>query len=158
MLEAVNENRSGCFGWAVEQALANGEEEAGTGVAVLRPEKGACTHHHRNKRNLVGKSVSTPPHPPTATTQSKIEPPTGPPNSKSWTWLPSRSLLAHYTHSLVPPEILRLLASQNGFRDSMSRPQLLFDSVCTFISRSDSVEHIKFTTSCHAKPLLASQT
>lgn len=48
MLEAVNENRSDCFGWALEEVL---EEE---GLTRLTPA--SCTHHHKNKRNLVGTS------------------------------------------------------------------------------------------------------
>lgn len=47
MLEAVNENREGCFGWAVEGVL----EESG----LKRVKVGECTHHHENKKNLVGK-------------------------------------------------------------------------------------------------------
>lgn len=46
MIEAVNENRTECFGWAFEEAL--GER----GVIRVRP--GHCTHHHGNKHNLVG--------------------------------------------------------------------------------------------------------
>ena len=48
MIEAVNENRSECFGWALEEAL----EESG--VIRVRP-MATCAHHHRNKGNLVGK-------------------------------------------------------------------------------------------------------
>lgn len=48
MLEAVNENRADCFGWALEKAL---EDE---GLLRLEPE--SCTHHHhQNKNNFVGK-------------------------------------------------------------------------------------------------------
>ncbi len=47
MIEAVNENRSDCFGWAVEEVL----EESG----MLRLKPDECTHHHGNKKNLVGK-------------------------------------------------------------------------------------------------------
>jgi len=47
MLEAVNERRSDCFGWAVEEVLGE------TGVGRLR--HGECLHHHVNKGNLVGK-------------------------------------------------------------------------------------------------------
>lgn len=49
MIEAVNENRSECFGWALEEAL----EERGILIRV-RPMTG-CAHHHKNKGNLVGK-------------------------------------------------------------------------------------------------------
>lgn len=47
MLEAVNERRSGCFGWAVEEVLGKAGE--------WRLMPGECVHHHRNRGNLVGK-------------------------------------------------------------------------------------------------------
>lgn len=46
MLEAVNENRTDCFGWALEKAV-----EDGIVVAKGHPE---CRHHHRNRRSLFG--------------------------------------------------------------------------------------------------------
>lgn len=48
MIEAVNENQSDCFGWALEEVL---EEN---GMLRLRPSKD-CSHHHGNKKNFVGK-------------------------------------------------------------------------------------------------------
>ena len=54
MLEAVNENRTGCFGWGLEKLL-EGDGENGARVRVC-PDKDRCSHHHKNKRNLVGKS------------------------------------------------------------------------------------------------------
>jgi hypothetical protein len=48
MIEAVNENRADCFGWAVEEVL---EER---GMMRLRPSH-ECAHHHGNRHNLVGK-------------------------------------------------------------------------------------------------------
>ena len=53
MIEAVNENRAGCFGWALER-LVEGDEDGERRIA-LRPDFGACAHHHANKKNLVGK-------------------------------------------------------------------------------------------------------
>lgn len=54
MLEAVNENRSECFGWALEGALGRGEEDL-----VLRRDEGGCRHHHQERRSLLtGKSVA----------------------------------------------------------------------------------------------------
>lgn len=50
MIEAVNESRADCFGWAVEEVL---EEEG-----VLRLKPGGCTHHHHNRKNLIGKGKS----------------------------------------------------------------------------------------------------
>lgn len=49
MLEAVNESRADCFGWAVEEVFEQGE-------SLIRVRPDGCRHHHRNKRNLVGKS------------------------------------------------------------------------------------------------------
>ena len=52
LVEAVNENRSGCFGWALEKVISGGED----GYKIrLRPDKDRCTHHHTNKGNFVGK-------------------------------------------------------------------------------------------------------
>jgi hypothetical protein len=51
MIEAVNENRADCFGWALEEVL---EER---GVMRLKPD--GCVHHHRNKGNLVGKGKAS---------------------------------------------------------------------------------------------------
>lgn len=48
MIEAVNENRADCFGWAVEEAL----EEGGL---IRLSKNGDCVHHHKNKKNIVGK-------------------------------------------------------------------------------------------------------
>ena len=58
MFEAINENRSGCFGWALER-LIEGEEAGQEGPIRVRPDKDRCAHHHTNKRNLVGKSDGT---------------------------------------------------------------------------------------------------
>lgn len=54
MFEAVNENRAGCFGWALKRSLeAHGDRDA---QYLVKPEVGLCMHHHTNRRNLVGKS------------------------------------------------------------------------------------------------------
>lgn len=55
MFEAMNENRSGCFGWALERLVDGKEGQEGSRIRV-RPDKGLCTHHHVNNKNLVGKS------------------------------------------------------------------------------------------------------
>lgn len=48
MIEAVNENRSDCFGWAVEEVL----EE--TGLIRIRPDLNNCHHHHSSKHTFLG--------------------------------------------------------------------------------------------------------
>ncbi|KAF2191157.1 hypothetical protein K469DRAFT_720146 [Zopfia rhizophila CBS 207.26] len=101
MAEAINENRMGCFGWAVERAFSHDIEE-GSDTVHLEPSKSTCTHHHFNKRNLVGRgrapieshnsAINASPSPPSPTT---VQPP------KTWIWFPSKSdLRKHYLHEL----------------------------------------------------------
>lgn len=52
MVEAVNENRTGCFGWAFEKVFVG--EEKGE-ILQITPDSAGCRHHHQNKKNLVGK-------------------------------------------------------------------------------------------------------
>jgi len=102
MLEAVNENRAGCFGWALEQVYDEHFGHAATerGIARVVPE--ACSHHHSNKKNLVGKAPSGA----TATAVEKqpdarVSADGTPPGGKSWVWWPSwRELRTHYFHDL----------------------------------------------------------
>ncbi|KAK8880157.1 integral membrane protein [Apiospora arundinis] len=66
MLEAVNENRTDCFGWALEEAAtatataAEGEEavESGGRRLRLRPQPSHCVHHHSEKRSFLSPSSS----------------------------------------------------------------------------------------------------
>jgi len=84
--EAVNEGRSGCFGWAVEQILSH--EEEGDVRVELRPSKSHCTHHH-NKRHAV------------RTRQIAEAKPALEPQERSWVWWPSNEeLRTHYIHNL----------------------------------------------------------
>jgi hypothetical protein len=83
MLEAVNENRTGCFGWAVEQLYEGSAEHSARHV---KPE--GCSHHHLNKGNLVGKAAATG----DSTDKSEKSPNVvdgTPPGERSWVWWPS---------------------------------------------------------------------
>ncbi|KZP25024.1 hypothetical protein FIBSPDRAFT_856403, partial [Athelia psychrophila] len=51
MVEAVNENRTGCFGWAFEKVFVGEQGE----MVKITPDFAGCRHHHQNKNNLVGK-------------------------------------------------------------------------------------------------------
>lgn len=83
MFEAVNENRAGRFGWAVEQLV---EEDTGFTMLRAMPNKENCNHHHRNKTNLVGT--------PTKTKELRD-------NGRTWQWFPTwSSLKTHYLHEL----------------------------------------------------------
>ena len=93
VFEAVNENRTGCFGWAVERVISEFTHEKGGATLQLRPSASACVHHHRNKRNLVGKGASN-----TTTSAASTS---GSQRGKSWVWFPSYAdLRNHYFHEL----------------------------------------------------------
>jgi len=57
MFEAVNENREGCFGWALERVFSGGNPED---RFRIRPNNDRCIHHHTNRKNLAGKGSGTP--------------------------------------------------------------------------------------------------
>jgi hypothetical protein len=102
MFEAVNENRAGCFGWALEEVLEGGKKR-------LRPDKDSCTHHHTNKKSFVGagnvnKSKNTTS---SAGSESSADGETEkPPHSmtdgeRTWQWFPSwHELSTHYLRDL----------------------------------------------------------
>ncbi|ETN37120.1 uncharacterized protein HMPREF1541_08110 [Cyphellophora europaea CBS 101466] len=73
MFEAVNENRTGCFGWAVQGLL-------------LRADPDACEHHHQWRRmKKQGKKVPKSPQQ----------------EARKWTWCPSwQELRTHYIHEV----------------------------------------------------------
>ncbi|KAK6442761.1 hypothetical protein LTR95_001008 [Oleoguttula sp. CCFEE 5521] len=88
MLEAINENRAGCFGWALEQVY---EEHSGrAAVPRLVASEKACTHHHVNRKNLIGKAAAA---------EKQADENQG--DSRGWTWCPStQDLRTHYLHDL----------------------------------------------------------
>ncbi|KAK5132670.1 hypothetical protein LTR08_008714 [Meristemomyces frigidus] len=96
MLEAINENRVGCFGWALEQVYSEhvGHGSAERGVTCVSPA--ACTHHHSNKKNLVGNAAVTSGEKGPATNTDGT-----PPGGDSWVWWPSwHELRTHYLRDL----------------------------------------------------------
>lgn len=48
MLEAVNESRAACFGWALREELRRGGEDVR--VLLLARDEGSCRHHHAERR------------------------------------------------------------------------------------------------------------
>ncbi|KAG7005399.1 hypothetical protein G7Y79_00020g049270 [Physcia stellaris] len=109
MLEAINENRTGCFGWALEKLVESDGENA-TKVMV-RPDKDTCSHHHTNKRNLVGKGDVKPPASSLSTASSVSlhgcvadqpkQPEYTEAENRSWVWFPSaQELKSHYLREL----------------------------------------------------------
>ena len=93
IFEAINANNSGCFGWAVEQLLDEGQGDKPKFRFVA--DRHHCRHHHQNRRNFVGKSSdSTAPEaqlPKTSTSNGQVK--------RSWQWFPSwHDLRTHYLH------------------------------------------------------------
>ncbi|KFY34090.1 hypothetical protein V495_08214 [Pseudogymnoascus sp. VKM F-4514 (FW-929)] len=89
MIEAVNENRTQCFGWAFEETLER------NGLLRLRPSSENCTHHHPNKRNLVGNraipegaSAHDKPLTPKKFAEAKV--------LETWVWFPTWHELRHH--------------------------------------------------------------
>ncbi|KAJ5298626.1 uncharacterized protein N7443_006746 [Penicillium atrosanguineum] len=96
LLEAVNANQTGCFGWALETEL--GKVETAHATTKMTPNKDDCVHHHANKKNLVGAGrhgAHRKSH--DATTGYVTELPEG----GSFRWMPSLTeLRTHYLHEL----------------------------------------------------------
>lgn len=89
MIEAVNENNAGCFGWAVEKLVEGEEEKVSGSVVAIRPRKDGCTHHHQNKRNLIGDGVASTDEGDDRKAQ------------RNWNWAPTwQELKTHYFHEL----------------------------------------------------------
>ncbi|KAK0728457.1 hypothetical protein B0T26DRAFT_698010 [Lasiosphaeria miniovina] len=96
MLEAVNENREDCFGWALEEALED------HGPRLRTTYRKECRHHHQNKRSLlrssavataaaVGNVVKGKDSPDSSSSSSK------PTSQRRWSWWPTwHELTTHY--------------------------------------------------------------
>lgn len=99
MLEAVNENRSDCFGWALEEALGGGGHvDGGEGRRLLlRREKSRCRHHHHDRRGLLsGREVDKS----TDVGYEQVDDSTTKP-ARRWTWWPSwYELKSHYLRDI----------------------------------------------------------
>lgn len=90
MLEAVNENTAGCFGWALEQVL---REETAEAITVVKPaSEDKCRHHHADRRVFVG-SGRRRGHSSWTTVDAA--------GDRTFTWFPSwTELKTHYLHEL----------------------------------------------------------
>lgn len=110
MFEAVNENREGCFGWAVERIFSPNSSHKGPWLKVV-PSPSSCKHHHQNRLNLVGKGQKR-----KSVSQGSDVVGSGPaeldqewredrmyngPEGRSWVWFPAwKDLREHYFHQI----------------------------------------------------------
>ena len=104
LLEAVNDHQTGCFGWALETELNRtpphvpGDTTPPT-VTSLKPQSEKCTHHHVNRRNLIGETAHS--HASNWMDFSNGYTTTSPSGSRSFRWLPSwNELKTHYIYEL----------------------------------------------------------
>ena len=99
MVEAINENRTGCFGWAIEKSLEDN-------LISLRADNTSCRHHHTNRKNFLGKSSVefTEDQAPQPGASSADESKAGEPTASSdrqWQWFPSKhDLWTHYLREI----------------------------------------------------------
>lgn len=96
MLEAVNENRSDCFGWALQEALEGAESYQEGWHVLLRKERYQCRHHHRNRRRFLAarKGVE-------GGAGDSVEEVDNTGAARRWTWWPSwYELRTHYLREI----------------------------------------------------------
>ena len=102
MIEAVNENRAECFGWAVEQLFDEVGGKAENAAQIKRVE---CNHHHANKWNFVGRGPSGSKTLESGASDSSGSPQIKPQGQKvqgmGWRWFPSwKELRTHYLRDI----------------------------------------------------------
>ncbi|KAJ6094114.1 hypothetical protein N7467_002959 [Penicillium canescens] len=107
LLEAINANQTGCFGWALESVLSETKsQEDGThshtpASTKVTPSMRECRHHHANRKSLLLANRS---HPSASDQESLSNRPgyvTSSPDGRSFRWMPSVSeLRSHYFHEL----------------------------------------------------------
>jgi hypothetical protein len=85
VFEACNESQTGCFGWALHQALT-GENDDDTGRVVAKADVHSCQHHHQRRCQ---------------TDSAKQKQKQQPKADRKWTWWPSwHELRTHYFHEM----------------------------------------------------------
>ncbi|KAJ5770942.1 uncharacterized protein N7511_002993 [Penicillium nucicola] len=107
LLEAINANQTGCFGWALESVLSKTTSEEDEGHAhtpastKIMPTIQECRHHHANRRSLFFAKHA---HPSDSRHEDLADYPgyvTSSPDGRSFRWVPSLSeLRSHYFHEL----------------------------------------------------------
>ncbi|KAK8131244.1 hypothetical protein PG984_007682, partial [Apiospora sp. TS-2023a] len=104
MLEAVNENRTDCFGWALEKEVSAAAAAAAAAAAttlaaeeegrddrlrlLLRPRPSRCVHHHHNKHSFLSSEL----------TSQDYDEERG---KRTWEWWPTwHELTTHYLREM----------------------------------------------------------
>ncbi|KAJ5774687.1 hypothetical protein N7457_009583 [Penicillium paradoxum] len=102
LLEAINTNNTGCFGWALEAVVSRPSEDGvhQRGMTELKPSVSECEHHHANRRSFLRMK-----HPRGDTrAESRLDEHgyvTYSPDGRSFRWIPSmKEVRTHYIHEL----------------------------------------------------------
>ena len=92
VFEAYNENRTGCFGWALHQLFEEESEGTpGSGNVLCRGDVKTCEHHHQHirKKKLLGAA------------QIQVQDKDQFPPCQKWVWCPTwYELKTHYFHEI----------------------------------------------------------
>jgi hypothetical protein len=98
LLEAVNANQTGCFGWALETVLSEGRHQDAR--TELKPSMSKCEHHHANRKSLLRGTASRV----VDSAEFLLQEPgyiTSSPDGRFFRWIPSMSeLRTHYLREL----------------------------------------------------------
>lgn len=98
LLEAVNANQTGCFGWALETVLTKAEGDAYRSMTEVKPSIEECLHHHANKKNLIGAGKHILHHRSHDAAAGYV---TSSSDGRMFRWMPSvTELKTHYLHEL----------------------------------------------------------
>lgn len=107
LLEAINANQTGCFGWALETVLSDMKSKEDGSLShtpastKVTPSMRGCRHHHANRKSLFSVNHS---FPSTSDNDSLSNHPgyvTSSPDGRSFRWMPSVSeFRSHYFHEL----------------------------------------------------------
>jgi len=101
MLEAVNEDHSGCFGWAVQQVWEEHEHHGKRTELRLTPDDQACKHHHANRRTFLGTGLARNTGKPQTIIDEKSHQAADGSKERTWTWWPTKAELKnHYIHEV----------------------------------------------------------
>lgn len=97
VFEAYNENRTGCFGWALHHVFEGDEKPQsapGAGGVLARADVKGCHHHHQRvrRKKLANKGEDL---------DQDLDLGQGLPQQQKWVWWPSwYDLKTHYFHEI----------------------------------------------------------
>lgn len=98
LLEAVNANQTGCFGWALETVVTKVENDGSRSVTEVKPSLDECLHHHANRKNFIGAGNRILHHHAHDVSAGYV---TSSSDGRSFRWMPSLTeLKTHYLHEL----------------------------------------------------------